>query len=248
MFVDPSEIVGGGGNTNLGYVSSDVDGTVTSDTGSDATIPLASGVGASNIAGLLSPAGQDTINNTSGTNTGDQNSSTVSFTPDGDISATDVQSAIVEVRDDTDTKISNITEGHVIQSDSSSLTQRVNLNFKDRLQGEDDGGNNTTNVNFVNEAELIFESNLTNLVTFNVKAQINNDLAVELSQLTITKYETKLAATENDSSYVERADLSALQTYLNTTVADGTTVTVRVSAIVSSNNQYGFAKFSWTKK
>ena len=144
---------------------------------------------------------------------------------------------------------------HITFEDNKMLKNRVDEEFFQKLKNDPvavlkrcDSPTFRKISNFVNEAELIFESNLTNLVTFNVKAQINNDLAVELSQLTITKYETKLAATENDSSYVERADLSALQTYLNTTVADGTTVTVRVSAIVSSNNQYGFAKFSWTKK
>lgn len=43
---------GGGGATNLGYTSSSTNGVVTSDTGNDATIPLADGTN----AGLLSPS------------------------------------------------------------------------------------------------------------------------------------------------------------------------------------------------
>jgi hypothetical protein len=43
---------GGGGATNLGYIGSPINGIVTSDTGADATLPLADGTN----AGLLKPA------------------------------------------------------------------------------------------------------------------------------------------------------------------------------------------------
>ena len=56
------------GITNLDYIPSPTQGIVTSDTGSDATIPLADGTN----AGLLSSAEKTVIANTSGTNTGDQ--------------------------------------------------------------------------------------------------------------------------------------------------------------------------------
>jgi len=56
----------GGGNTNLDYTPSTTQGVVTSDTGTDATIPAA---GAN--AGLLLPAEKTIIGNTSNTNTGD---------------------------------------------------------------------------------------------------------------------------------------------------------------------------------
>jgi hypothetical protein len=50
---DPfSAIGGGGGATNLGYTASPTDGTVTSSTGTDATLPLADGTN----AGLLKPS------------------------------------------------------------------------------------------------------------------------------------------------------------------------------------------------
>jgi len=59
---------GGGGATNLGYTASATDGTVTSDTGTDATLPLGTGTN----AGLLAPAQFTKLSNLSGTNTGDQ--------------------------------------------------------------------------------------------------------------------------------------------------------------------------------
>lgn len=59
---------GGSSVTNLGYTASSSNGIITSDTGTDATIPLADGTN----AGLLKPADFTKLSNTSGTNTGDQ--------------------------------------------------------------------------------------------------------------------------------------------------------------------------------
>jgi hypothetical protein len=50
---------GGGGTTDLGYTASPTNGTVTSSTGTDATIPLADGTN----AGLLSPTEKSIISN-----------------------------------------------------------------------------------------------------------------------------------------------------------------------------------------
>lgn len=65
-----------GGATNLGYTASPTNGIVTSDTGTDATIPLADGTN----AGLLKPAKFTVLENTSGTNTGDNATNTTSNT------------------------------------------------------------------------------------------------------------------------------------------------------------------------
>lgn len=51
-------------------------------------------------------AKQIVIGNTSGINSGDQTATTTPFTSNGDISSTNTQAAIVELRDDTDTKLS----------------------------------------------------------------------------------------------------------------------------------------------
>ena len=59
---------GGGGATNLAYTASPTGGTVTSDTGTDATLPLADGTN----AGLMTPAQHTKLAGISGTNTGDQ--------------------------------------------------------------------------------------------------------------------------------------------------------------------------------
>lgn len=62
------------GATNLTYTASPTNGTVNSDTGTDATIPLAD----TTNAGLLSPSDKTKLNNTSGTNSGDNATNTTS--------------------------------------------------------------------------------------------------------------------------------------------------------------------------
>jgi len=66
---------GVGGSTNLAYTASPTGGTVTSDTGTDATIPLADGTN----AGLMTPSQKAPLDATSGTNTGDQDLSSYSL-------------------------------------------------------------------------------------------------------------------------------------------------------------------------
>lgn len=73
-----------GGNTNLGYTASATNGIVTSDTGTDATIPLADGTN----AGLLKPAKFTVLENTTNTNSGDETTSTLGATINGASAAT----------------------------------------------------------------------------------------------------------------------------------------------------------------
>lgn len=69
----------GGGATNLAYTASATNGIVTSDTGTDATIPLSDGTN----AGLMAPAQHTKLASITGTNTGDQ---TITLT--GDVTGT----------------------------------------------------------------------------------------------------------------------------------------------------------------
>jgi hypothetical protein len=64
--------LGASGVTNLAYTASPTNGVVTSDTGADATIPLATTID----AGLLAPGDKTKINATSGSNTGDNATNT----------------------------------------------------------------------------------------------------------------------------------------------------------------------------
>jgi len=76
--------VSGGGATDLAYTPSPTNGIVTSSTGTDATLTLADGTN----AGLLSPADFTKLGNQSGTNTGNETTSTLGNTINGAASAT----------------------------------------------------------------------------------------------------------------------------------------------------------------
>lgn len=61
----------GVGVTNLSYTPSATNGVVVSSTGNSATIPLATPIAGTNLAGLLSPADKTKLETISGTNSGD---------------------------------------------------------------------------------------------------------------------------------------------------------------------------------
>jgi len=92
--------LGGGGATNLGYTPSPTNGIVTSDTGTDATIPLADATN----AGLLKPAKYTVLENTTNTNSGDETVSTLgakinaaaSATPNDTDLVVSVESSVVK--------------------------------------------------------------------------------------------------------------------------------------------------------
>jgi hypothetical protein len=81
--------------TNLGYTASPTNGIVTSDTGTDATIPLADGTN----AGLLKPADFTKLTNTSGVNSGNETTSTIGTLINGSSSATPNDTDLIGVSD-----------------------------------------------------------------------------------------------------------------------------------------------------
>ena len=96
-----AKIAANDGTANLTYTPSATDGTVTSSTGTNATLPAGSAVNAS----LMLPGDKTKLDGIEAGAKDDQTAAEVVFSPDGDISAVQVQAAIVEVRDDTDTKL-----------------------------------------------------------------------------------------------------------------------------------------------
>ena len=94
------EIVGSSGVTNVGIGT--VDATtvqVTSDTGTDATIPAAT----TTTAGVLSGADKTKLDSVEANAAADQNASEVPVTATGNLTSTDVQSALNELQGDIDT-------------------------------------------------------------------------------------------------------------------------------------------------
>ena len=86
------------GVTNLAYTAGVSNGVVTSDTGTDATIPLADGTN----AGLFSAAEKSKLNAIEPLATADQIASEVVSSASGNLAATNVQAALVELQGDID--------------------------------------------------------------------------------------------------------------------------------------------------
>jgi hypothetical protein len=91
--------LGSSGITNLAYTAGVSSGVVTSDTGTDATIPLADGTN----AGLFSAAEKTKLGGIETGATADQNASEVTSTASGNLAATNVQAALEELQGDIDT-------------------------------------------------------------------------------------------------------------------------------------------------
>ena len=90
--------LGSDGITNLGYTAGVSNGVVTSDTGSNATIPLADATN----AGLFSAAEKTKLSNIEANAKDDQNASEVSSSASGNLASTNVQSALEELQGDID--------------------------------------------------------------------------------------------------------------------------------------------------
>jgi hypothetical protein len=125
------------GATNLGYTPSPTNGTVTSSTGSSATLPLADATN----AGLLKPAKFTVLENTSGTNTGDQDLSSLAPKASPTFTGTVVLPSTTSIGDVSSTEI-----GYLDNVTSSIQTQ---LNSK---IAKDDGA--TYDTNFIKTVTL----------------------------------------------------------------------------------------------
>ena len=109
------------GVTNLGYTESSSNGIITSDTGSNATIPLA---GLLN-AGLFSAAEKLKLSLIEASATADQVASEVPSTASGNLVATNVQSALVELQGDI-TGLENATN-NLTKTQTSAIDVDINL-------------------------------------------------------------------------------------------------------------------------
>lgn len=105
------------GVTNLSYTASPTQGVVTSDTGSYATIPLADNTN----AGLLEPSKYTVLENTSGTNTGDQDLQSV--LDNGNVA----DETTISLNSSTDNLVTVIRPSGVVTIDSDT-NYRVGIN------------------------------------------------------------------------------------------------------------------------
>lgn len=102
----------------LEYIPNSSDGKVSSSAGTDATIPIVTPSGGTNIAGLMSPADKTKIDAVSGTNTGDQ---TITLTGDISGSGTGSFSATIQDNSVTSSKLADMP-ANTVKANSTSST------------------------------------------------------------------------------------------------------------------------------
>ena len=167
--------LGATGITNLDYTPSATDGTVTSDTGTDATVPLVTPTGGTNLAGLMSPADKTKLDGvTAGAN----------VNVDTNITVTQVADVVTVLSSDgTDDTIAVGT-----QTNAGVLS----IADKTKLDGIETGADVTDATN-VNAAGAVMESDISSTPSGRI---IDDDTMGTASN-------TTLATSESIKAYVD---------------------------------------------
>ena len=168
-----------GGSTNLSYTASPTNGIVVSNTGTDATIPLADGTN----AGLLTPAEKTKLSNTSGTNTGDQ---TITLTSDVTGSGTGSFATTIATNVVTNAKLAQMTANTVKVNNTASTANATDLNL-------------TTNTVLGRESGNISALPIQDILS-GIGTLITGDHTVTDSRITTTSFVTGIAISSTGTS------------------------------------------------
>lgn len=164
--------LGSSGITNLSYTAAVSGGTVVSDTGTDASIPLADGTN----AGLFSAAEKSKLNAIEASATADQLASEVPSTASGNLVSTNVQDALVELQGSIDTTDGNVsTNASGISTNAGDITTNAG-NITTNASGvSTNAGNITTNAGAIS-------TNAGNITTnTNAIAALNTNVSTDIS-------------------------------------------------------------------
>jgi hypothetical protein len=209
------------GVTNLTFVPDVSEGVVTSDTGDNATIPLADGTN----AGLFSAAEKSKLSGIQAGAQADQNASEVPSTASGNLAATNVQAALDELQGSIDT-----TDGNV-----STNTGNISTNT----------GDIATNT----AAIAALDTNITTNITIDQTAA--SQVVVESSDGsdgTITAATTSVAGvmTAADKTKLDGVDAGA-EVNVGTNIAESTTTNTTVLVTSSTGNNATLNSASTTR-
>ena len=173
------------GTTNLGYTASTTDGTVTSSTGTSATIPLANGTN----AGLLTAAEKTKLTNTSGTNSGDETTATIKtklgITTLSGSNTGDETTATIK----TKLGITTLSGSNTGDQDLSTLAPKASPTFTGTVVLP-----STTSIGTVTSTEIGYLDNVTSAI----QTQLDNKIA---KQAVGTTYTTNAIATVSVLEY-----------------------------------------------
>ncbi len=242
--------LGSSGITNLDYTAGVSNGVVTSDTGTNATIPLADGTN----AGLFSAAEKTKLSNIEDNAKDDQNASEVPYTATGNLVATNVQDALDELQGDIDSLDSATNDlgithnasdvditiengsGITLDAATQSLAGAMTAADKTKLDGIETGADVTDSTNVDAAGAVMNADTTTAAMQFVIdEDNMSSDLATKVpTQQSVKAYvDAEIAdALSSEMSYQGAYDAS---TNPSSTASKGDTFTVSVAGTGVSN-------------
>ena len=214
--------LGSSGITNLDYIAAVSQGTVTSDTGTNAVIPLADGTN----AGLFTAAQKTKLDGIQAGAQADQNASEVPFTATGNTSSTDVQAALVE-----------------LQGDIDSLGSATNNLSKDQTSGTDmdidieNGTGITLDAATTSVAGIMTAADKTILNNLNgSQAAIYNNAGTPAFHADITKAEVQtLLNFEDNADVTDTANVTSAGAVMDSELTDEAAVKALNQGVATSD-------------
>ena len=203
--------LGSDGITNLSYNADVSEGVVTSDSGGNATIPLADGTN----AGLFSAAEKSKLSAIEAGAQADQIASEVVSSASGNLTSTNVQSALVELQGDIDDNATSNSGSVTVHSDVTNAgsgaiitsVERTKLNGIEALADVTDTANVTT-------AGALMDSEVTDLT--GIKAVTISTLQVKPSEgAFVNGDKTKLDGIEALADKTDSTNVNAAGAVMN---------------------------------
>ena len=235
------------GVTNLSYNAAVSNGVVTSDTGTDATIPLADATN----AGLFSASEKTKLGDIEENAKDDQNASEVPSTPSGNLSATNVQDALNELQVDIN-ELNNATNDLSITHNASDVDIVIEdgadivLNAATTsLAGAMTGADKTKLDGIAASADVNVSTNLSegSTTTTTVDVDSSDGTNATLQQASSTRAGL-LSSAKFDEIEANTLKVSDINHNVTTNLSEGTTTTTSVNVNSSDGTNATLAQAS----
>jgi hypothetical protein len=235
--------LGSDGVTNLSYTAGVSNGVVTSDTGTNATIPLADGTN----AGLFSAAEKSKLSNIEANAKDDQNASEVPSSASGNLTSTNVQDALEELQGDIDSlgsATNNLSITHnagdvdiaiengtdiTLDAATQSLAGAMSGADKTKLDGIDAG------------AEVNVDTNLSEGSTTTTSVDVNSSTG---TNATLAQASSTRAGVLSSAKFDEIEANTLKVSNVSTNLSEGTTTTTSVNVNSSDGTNATLAQAS----
>ncbi len=245
--------LGSDGITNLGYTAGVSNGVVTSDTGSNATIPLADGTN----AGLFSATEKSKLANIEAGAKDDQNASEVSSSASGNLTSTNVQGALEELQGDIDglegatntlskTQTSAVEIDIDIENDLTGNSSGITLDAATTsVAGVMTAADKTKLDGIATGAEVNVDTNLSEGTTTTTSVNVNSSTGTNATLAQASSLRAGvLSSAKFDEIEANTLKVSDINHNVTTNLSEGTTTTTSVDVNSSDGTNATLAQAS----